>query len=103
MTTNYICNLDPALKRPGRIDKIVNFTLATKDQTHHMFNKFFPEKEEDFPNFYKQIKKYKYTTAIIQQYFMWYMEEYEKIYEKIEELEELCAKNNYTNSLDLYS
>ena len=103
MTTNYMCNLDAALKRPGRIDKILNFGLATKAQTKHMFNKFFPEHTDDFDKFYKNIKKYKFTTAIIQQYFMWYLEEYEKIYENIEEFEELCSKNNYDKSLDLYS
>ena len=30
MTTNYLCNLDSALKRPGRIDKIYSFQLASK-------------------------------------------------------------------------
>lgn len=103
MTTNYICNLDPALKRPGRIDKIVNFGLATKGQTKHMFEKFFPENKDNFLEFYKIIKKYKYTTAILQQYFMWHMEEYEKIFENIEEFEELCSKNKYDSSLELYS
>lgn len=103
MTTNYLCNLDSALKRPGRIDKIVHFGLATKGQTKHMFHKFFPEKKEEFTDFYQEIRYCKYTTAILQQYFMWYMDDYSKIIENIEEFKELCSKHNYDNPLNLYS
>ena len=77
--------------------------MASKMQVQHMFDKFIPEKKEDFVKFYKLIKKYKFTTAIIQQYFMWNMENYENIYEDIELFEEICRKNNYDETLDLYS
>lgn len=103
MTTNYMCNLDSALKRPGRIDKIYSFKLASKVQTQHMFNKFFPEHTEHFTTFYKTIKLCKYTTAILQQYFMWYMEDYSLILENIEEFKELCQKHNYDERPNLYS
>jgi mitochondrial chaperone BCS1 len=35
--------LDPALLRPGRIDKKVQYSLATKDQASALFTRFFPE------------------------------------------------------------
>ena len=103
MTTNYLCNLDAALKRPGRIDKSINFTFATKKQTKFMFENFFPEHKEDFPEFYKNIKRFKYTTAVLQQYFMRFMDDYQNILEGIDEFKENCEKHNYDKKLDLYA
>lgn len=37
MTTNHIENLDEALIRTGRADRIVTFTYATKQQAGEMF------------------------------------------------------------------
>lgn len=103
MTTNYLCNLDCALKRPGRIDKILHFGFASKVQTKHMYDKFFPEKKDDFNSFYRKIKSCKFTTAILQQYFMWYMEEPEKLETNIDEFEKMCQEHNYESKPDLYS
>uniref|UniRef100_A0A6C0J945 AAA+ ATPase domain-containing protein n=1 Tax=viral metagenome TaxID=1070528 RepID=A0A6C0J945_9ZZZZ len=102
MTTNYECNLDQALKRPGRIDKSLNFGLAKKTQVEKMYNNFFKDNKDEFPKFYKLIKNLKFTTAMIQQYFIWYMFDFKNIFEKITEFEELCTKHNYQDKLDLY-
>jgi mitochondrial chaperone BCS1 len=37
ITTNHIRNLDGALLRPGRVDIIIEFKLATKDQARKLF------------------------------------------------------------------
>ena len=103
MTTNYLCNLDSALKRPGRIDKILHFGTATKGQTEHMYHKFFPDKEAEFGEFWKKIRHCKYTTAILQQYLIWYMEDYNGLCENIEEFKKLCHEHNYESSGNLYS
>ena len=103
MTTNYECNLDSALKRPGRIDKSINFTFANKKQTEFMFKNFFPDNKEDFSEFYKLIKRFKYTTAILQQYFMRYMDDFSNIEEGIDDFKNLCEKHNYDKKLDLYA
>ena len=105
LTTNYECNLDNALKRPGRIDKYISFTYANKEQIESMFNTFYPDKKDEFKKFYKLIRNYKFTTAILQQYFIWYMDEYESIYKEknIEEFKKDCEKHDFNKKIDLYS
>lgn len=103
MTTNYECNLDIALKRPGRIDKQMHFGFAKEGQVKAMYQKFFKNNtKEEYKEFYKQIKGLNFTTAMIQQYFMWYMFKPQELIENIAEFKDICTKHNYDKKLDLY-
>lgn len=42
VTTNHKEVLDPALIRPGRIDRLIEFTNATAEQIHQAIQLFFP-------------------------------------------------------------
>jgi len=52
MTTNYPEKLDDALIRPGRVDMIVEFTMATKKQIRELFIRMY---SSDTPKATKQL------------------------------------------------
>lgn len=68
LTTNYFLKLDPAFRRPGRIDYLLEFNYTTKTQIYQMLEKFFPQQKENFALFYEKIKNVKMTTAVLQKF-----------------------------------
>ena len=47
MTTNHIEKLDPALIRPGRVDRIFHFGKLTPNQMGKLIKKFFPDADSE--------------------------------------------------------
>lgn len=70
MTTNYINRLDSALIRPSRVDIIMRFKEAGKEQIEKMFHKFFPNRK-DFDKLYKKMEYVKCSICAIQKFFMY--------------------------------
>lgn len=103
MTTNYCCNLDSALKRPGRVDKTIHFDYSDKEQINQIFNKFYKKEDKKayFDKFYKEIKYLKLTTAILQGFLFRYRNE--DLLDNIKELKDTAEKNKYDAPTDLYS
>ena len=112
ITTNYKNHLDNALVRPGRIDYVMRFDYATKEQINDIFTKFTQPDEtinkEQVNRFYSECCKLsiKLTTSLLQQYLMKYLDEPEKAIENIDELKiiyEQCKSSKEADETDLYS
>ena len=103
MTTNYCCNLDSALKRPGRVDKTIHFDYCSKEQIELMYKKFIENREYNFDNFYEQIKHCNLTTAMLQKYFFENRKETD-LCKNIKYLNKLAREQNYDgNHFNIYS
>ena len=74
MTTNYKNKLDIALKRPGRIDYIMDFEYSSKLEIKMMYEKFFPKLKDNFEKFYKKVAHTNLTMATLQEYFLEHMD-----------------------------
>ncbi|KAI8803369.1 P-loop containing nucleoside triphosphate hydrolase protein [Cladochytrium replicatum] len=76
MTTNHLEKLDPALVRPGRVDRMTLFHLATKWQARELFLQFFPDggkfHETLADEFATEVPEEKVSMAAIQGYLMQY-------------------------------
>lgn len=73
LTTNYVTKLDPAMTRPGRVDKKVHIALPTDTQIGKMFSRFYPEgleaHRDEFVNVIRALPK-PVSMAMIQGLFM---------------------------------
>lgn len=89
ITTNHIERLDKALIRPMRIDNIINFTHCSKYQYNEIFKLIFPDNDDIREQLYKIIKNKKFTTSMLQKFFIRFIYEPEKLIDNIKEFEEL--------------
>jgi len=75
MTTNYPEKLDPALLRPGRLDRAYEFGLATKDQARRFFLKFHPKHIDLANKFVANFQEKRFSMAQLQSYFIFTMDD----------------------------
>ena len=99
MTTNYKERLDEALIRPGRIDMVMEFPLASEKQIREMFCSYFGT-EEVALNILKTIcKKTRNTqtsTAALQKYFFEHRTDVNLLIKNIDKLTDLISQYNKT-------
>jgi chaperone BCS1 len=109
ITTNYKCNLDSALLRPGRIDYIMKFDYAIKEQILDIFKDFTSETNSDIiQSFYNECCKLniKITTALLQQYLMKYIDNPKDAIDNINEMKDMFSSANVSKEAEesgLYS
>lgn len=99
MTTNHIERLDPALIRPGRVDRIVSFGYATITQIERRFEAFFPL--EPFANakaLAELVAPQNVTMAEVQQYLLLFRKNGEQAFANRHRFKQLT-----TNSAELVS
>jgi hypothetical protein len=127
MTTNHIENLDPALIRPGRVDHILRFDYATKEQIKEIFTVYTKNdpaiagtqgtgtqgtssqgtgtQGTSSQEFYEAVKglNIKITTSLLQQYLLKYANQAALIVENVDELKTMYDACNKQSEAKLYS
>ena len=99
ITTNYKNNLDSALIRPGRVDYIMKFDYAVKEQILDIFKVYTCENYESLPTsidkialeFYDKITdlNIKISTSLLQQYLLKYLDMPEDAIKNVDELKKM--------------
>jgi hypothetical protein len=113
LTTNHIENLDPALIRPGRVDHIMRFDYAVKEQIVDIFN-IFTEEDAAYTaeergakaiEFYEVLKSInvKITTSLLQQYLLKYADQADLIIGNVDEIKKMFEACNKATDAALYS
>ena len=69
LTTNHPEVLDPALMRPGRIDRKFEMRQASTEQARRLFLRFFPESEQAV-DFAKLVGNEQYSMAELQEHLL---------------------------------
>ena len=107
ITTNYKNALDPALIRPGRIDKIIHFGDACKEQFEKMFYiySYMGKSEETeyndtgknhFQNFWRAYKELglEVTTSLLAQFMLKYVKNPKEMIKHVDDLKKLHSVTN---------
>lgn len=98
ITTNYIQHLDSALLRPGRIDYIMKFDYAIKEQIINIYNAFTDTQDKILSNlFYEEccMLNIKITTSLLQQYLLKYIDNPQDAINNINEMKTCFDASNF--------
>lgn len=67
LTTNTLCTLDPAIRR--RLDYVIEYGLATKQQAKQLFERFFPY-SHSFEHLWQRIHTRGFAMSVLQKYLV---------------------------------
>ncbi len=99
MTTNFKDRLDEALIRPGRIDMVMEFPLASENQVKEMFTSYFGDGErasDVLKIIYRKTRNTQTSTAALQKYFFEHRHDVELLVKNIEKLTDLINQYHKT-------
>ena len=99
MTTNFKDRLDEALIRPGRIDMVLEFPLASDSQVKDMFGSYFGSGEramEILKQLFKKTRKTEVSTAALQKYFFEARDDVELVEKNMDKLTDIISQYNKT-------
>jgi len=94
-TTNHIERLDPALIRPGRIDRKLFIGSANHEQASRIFRRFFPHVDAEFAkSFADRVPSCHITMSMLQTHLLLYAHDPELAIERADELWSMAEKNS---------
>ncbi len=77
MTSNHMEKLDPALVRPGRIDRVIKFENPDVSTAIRMYDKFFPNSSDELRTRFGEQIDGSHSSATIQSHFLAYRHDQE--------------------------